>query len=324
MSEFRRSWFGRDPPRLSGPAVIGASLLVGTIAYLTTALLAETQGASLFIGVPVCFGTMFGLRLTPRTWLIVLGLPTVILAMLLGLAALGVHGPACLAMIGLVFLLPAFVGAALGALFAALFGNRTPPTRRRYRTFLLLALVPPLLQIAEDRLVTRDHAIIEVSTAHDIDAPPEEVWRSLHFYEEIGGEVPLLLRIGMPVPVRAEGSKAAVGDIETCVYERGHLKKRITERVESCRLAFDVIEQAIHFERDLTLVGGSFDLAPLGRGTRLTLSTRYRPLCYPSFVWRPLEAWVLHTLHGHVAGAIRRRAGSPGQDALARTAARDH
>jgi hypothetical protein len=59
-------------------------------------------------------------------------------------------------------------------------------------------------------------------------ASPDRAWNGLMFYEEIALRPPLHLRLLLPVPVRTDGRKSHVGDEARCLYEGGHLLKRVT------------------------------------------------------------------------------------------------
>ncbi len=86
-----------------------------------------------------------------------------------------------------------------------------------------------------------------------------------------------------------------------CVYERGHIVKQITEVRQERLLAFRVVEQKLHFERDVTLLDGSFELVPAeGMATQVVLTTRYVRHLYPEWLWGPIERKVVRALHGHV------------------------
>src|SRR5262249_54517293 len=101
------------------------------------------------------------------------------------------------------------------------------------------------------------------------------------------------------------------GDVQRCVYERGHLVKIITRCEPGRELAFDVLEQHLHFEHDVRLRDGSFRLEPLANGgTRVVLTTRYVRLLSPAWLWEPAERKIVHTLHGHVLEGMRRRLGT--------------
>jgi hypothetical protein len=150
-----------------------------------------------------------------------------------------------------------------------------------------------------------------VCTAQTIQATPQQAWASILFYEQVDHAPPWLLTLALPRPVRAQGSKAAVGDVQRCIYENGHVVKRVTRRVDRRELAFEVLDQHLHFERDVTLRDGAFCLEPLDAGgTRVVLTTRYIRHLSPAWLWEPMERQILHTLHGHVLEGMRRRLGT--------------
>ncbi len=148
-------------------------------------------------------------------------------------------------------------------------------------------------------------------TALTFHATPQQAWDSILFYEQVEHAPPWLLTLALPRPVRAEGSKAAVGDVQRCLYENGHLVKRVTRCQVGRELAFEVLDQHLHFERDVTLRDGAFGLEPLDAGeTRVVLTTRYIRHLRPAWLWEPMERKILHTLHGHVLEGMRCRSGT--------------
>jgi hypothetical protein len=148
-----------------------------------------------------------------------------------------------------------------------------------------------------------------VITRRSFDHPPERLWRSLMFYEQIDAPPPLYLRLLLPTPVRSEGAKTAVGDVATCLYEGGHLLKRVT-RIEPSRLyEFSVVEQKLDIGAGLQLSGGSYALHALPQGrTEVAVTTLYRGGRWPRALWRPVEALVCHLFHHHLLRAIARKA----------------
>lgn len=284
---------------------LSVAVLAGCVTYAIGVREGEL-GTSLFVLMPMSVGIVLGMTVSLSVGLLTLLLPLLLAILVAVLYQAGAGGAFCLSILYLMCIPFALVGLLLGAVL-----RRERLRKRRGRTAMLLLVVtlPLLADQVADRLPPTAELVV-VQTTESVEAPAADVWRCLHFYEEIETPPPLLLRLGLPVPVRARGSKAAVGSVEVCVYEGGRfLVKRIVEREEDRRLAFEIIGQHLHFERDLTLLGGAFDLAPAGaRRTDLTLTTRYRARTYPAWMWRWLEAEVLHTLHGHVIAEIRRRA----------------
>ena len=115
-----------------------------------------------------------------------------------------------------------------------------------------------------------------IVTRLPIAASGERVWNSLMFYESIEEPPPLHLRLMLPRPIRTQGSKSAVGDQATCLYEGGHLLKRVT-RIDRGRLyEFSVVEQRLNVGKGVRLSGGSYSLRELpGGGTELSIMTRF-------------------------------------------------
>ena len=82
-----------------------------------------------------------------------------------------------------------------------------------------------------------------IVTRLHIRASPRCVWDSLMFYETIEGPPPLHLRVLLPRPIRTQGSKSTVGDKATCLYQGGHLLKRVTKIDRLHRYEFVIAEQ---------------------------------------------------------------------------------
>ena len=131
-------------------------------------------------------------------------------------------------------------------------------------------------------------------------ASPEQVW---------GEEPPPLhLRLLLPLPIRTDGSKSAVGDEATCLYVSGHLLKRVTH-IDACRhYGFEVVEQNLAVSGGLMLSGGCYTLRELpGRRTEVAVTTRYVSRKRPGWLWKPIEATVCHLFHRHLLSAMRRK-----------------
>jgi len=138
-------------------------------------------------------------------------------------------------------------------------------------------------------------------------ARPEQVWNALLFYEQIQEPPPLLLRLLLPIPLSTKGGKSKVGDEVRCLYEHGHLIKRIT-RIEAARhYEFEVIEQNLKVGGGLALTGGCYALRSIERGaTEVGVTTRYISAMRPGWLWRPIEATACHMFHHHLLSAMRR------------------
>lgn len=149
---------------------------------------------------------------------------------------------------------------------------------------------------------------VSVVTSMIFAAPPERVWDGLVFYEELGGRPPLHLRLLLPVPIRNVGKVSDVGDEATCLYEGGHLLKRITRIEQGDLYEFEVAEQDLSVGGGMRLSGGRYRLRGLPDGqTEVSVETRYLSRKWPRWFWKPLEKMVCHWFHRYLLGTMRRR-----------------
>ena len=146
-----------------------------------------------------------------------------------------------------------------------------------------------------------------IVTRMNFNASPEQVWRGLLFYEEIGGRPPTHLRLLLPVPIRTEGKVSEVGGEAMCLYEGGHLLKRVTRIERGHFYEFEVAEQSLSVGGGMRLSGGRYTLRELPDGlTEVAVETRYTSTKWPRWFWRPLERMVCHWFHRYLLGAMRR------------------
>jgi phytoene synthase len=148
-----------------------------------------------------------------------------------------------------------------------------------------------------------------VVTTMSFAAPPAQLWKRLVFYEEIDARPPLHVRLMLPAPVATVGSKSRVGDEAKCLYDGGHLIKRVT-RLDPCvEYRFEIAEQALEVGGGIRLLGGSYSFRELpGGGTEIALTTRYHAGRRPRWLWRRIEAAVCHAFHRHILASMRAEA----------------
>lgn len=145
-----------------------------------------------------------------------------------------------------------------------------------------------------------------VETQMTFASSPERVWDGLMFYEQLEESPPFYLRWLLPVPIRTIGRKSVVGDEARCLYEGGHLIKRVTRVEPGALYAFAVIEQELDVGGGMRLSNGAYALRPAPNGgTHITTSTCYLSTRWPRWFWRPIEAQVCHVFHRHILRTMR-------------------
>lgn len=275
----------------------------------------KEYGSALFFISPVAMGVVASYlhnRRFPRK----VG-ETVLIAMLSVIVAGGllllfaVEGVFCLAMAAPFAFFFALLGALLGRALALF-------TRGQGGGPLLTTLLAlPLVAAAEASLRTPE--IREVTTAVEIDAPPEWVWPNVIAFSPLDPPAEWFFKMGIAYPTGATISGTGVGAIRRCDFSTGPFIEPITAWDEPRRLAFDVAAMppsmqewspyqqlnAPHLEGYLVSHKGEFRLIPLPGGrTRLEGSTFYSMDFAPEAYWRVWAEWLLHSIHQRVLNHI--------------------
>src|SRR5207237_7675933 len=159
----------------------------------------------------------------------------------------------------------------------------------------------------------------QVSTAIEIDAPPERVWPHVLPYAEIDAPPQWFFRLGIAYPLRARLSGSGVGAVRRCEFSTGAFIEPITAWEEPSRLAFSVAEQppplhewspyrhvhAQHLLDTLQSRRGEFRLIPLPNGrTRLEGRTFYQLAMEPQNYWAFFSDLLIHRIHRRVLAHI--------------------
>ena len=280
---------------------------IGLFMLLVMALWWNSYGWIMVIGIPFAAGLVLGYATDTRTviiWIVAL----VILAGVIGaLWIMSLAGLLCGAIGAAVLLTPIGVGVLFGALARVFADDRTLRRRPTQTSFCVFLAVAGMLY-GESRLPVPDTVEI-VQTSRILEADTATAWENLVFYEEVGLEPPPLARIGIPYPISTEGHVDGVGDTKRCLYESGYLVKQTTDYRPGEHFGFDVIEQVGIEDGSVELIDGSFRFEALGPNrTRVTLTTRYKPLLQARPIWRPFERAVVHALHDHVLDYMARHA----------------
>jgi len=287
------------------------AVVSGIISYAVCLQTGEL-GIALFVAVPISVGAIIGYGTHPNIWLSLLWGVIAVPAIVLPLVSLNFAGFFCGLTVGLIFFVPVLFGAIMGLILRAVLA-RSKWDQRWFFPLVFIIALPYAVQAIECRLPRRTE-VGTVRTELHVNATPQEAWNAIMFYEEVEHSPPWLLRLALPKPIRSVGNKEREGEIVRCVYDRGYLVKRISRREEDRLLAFEVVEQKLHFERDVTLLDGSFQITPSEDGSAsIVVTTRYERHLSPAWLWQPIENEVVHALHEHVLEGMRRHAEQPSE-----------
>jgi hypothetical protein len=306
-----RDTYTTKPPFVWWTFWMPALLLAGGGGGILWTVLIMLYGftAATTLTVPLAIGAIMGYGGKVGFWGRLL-LALIALGFAIGIVAgMGFLGGLCAAVVATCAMVPVLIGVLTGRALRVILAGSNFSQRDYLRSWMLQALIfllPTAAAIIEGR-----HPLlspISVTTTQVINAPPMQAWHGIQFYEQVRRPVPWLLRLSPSLrPMYTIGHSEKVGDLKTCVYQRGKLAKQITEIIPGQRLAFRVVVQDQIENDGAKLLDGSFDLTPIDNGTRtrVMLTTRYVPLLTPRFAYQWAEALAIHTLHGHVLAGMK-------------------
>ncbi len=296
------------------------AIILGFLSYLIIYMffsgdtVMKQMGTALFFIVPASTGMCIGYFTRPVQNLLKRVLITFSIAFVLGglIYLFDMSGVACVSILVLIFILPIYIGMLIGRVFRLWNSRRL--SNNMYSTPLSIFFMLPVLFGGIEQHYFEITPVHVVTTEVEVNAPKEIVWKKLRFYEHVKQDPPFLLRLGLPIPKKAIGNHRNIGDVTSCEYEGGgFIKKRITNIIKNKELSFDVIEQSLHFEHDLTLKGGSIILTAKGDGSRtlITMKTSYESYVRPSWFWEYNMDAVIHSLHNFVITDIKQESQQP-------------
>lgn len=297
--------FTRRPPvvrwRLWMPGML-LSTILGTTAIALLVAATNDVGIAVTLGIPGVIGCMVGYLCRVRFVFHVSIVICVAIGIVVSIAGLNLAGMFCTIIALPAILGPMLVGSAFGAALRKRL-KRSAFSQRWHLPVLLLAFATVAGTI--ESAYFRNFQRISITTSRSMRLAPGEAFAAARFFEETDNDPPFLMRLGAPRPARLQGVHRHVGAIERCVYKKGFVTKRLTEYDPGRRIAFDVLEQSLGFERSVLLRNGSFTFDEDRQGgTIVRVTTEYDALLRPRFIWEPFERATVGQLHDHILSAI--------------------
>lgn len=280
----------------------------------------QEYGWGVFVGVPFAIGLMaavfYGAR-SPRTIRECIGVACLSLTVYgVALLLFAFEGAGCLIMAAPLAYPVAIVGAVVGA---SLCGRRPPGVPLARRVMIVMMLFLPAFLGAE-KLAAPEAPLYAVTSAVEIDAPPDRVWNNVVGFGQIPPPHEWIFRTGIAYPIRATISGHGPGATRLCVFSTGPFVEPITTWDEPRLLKFSVISNPPpmrewspyadlhppHLENFLVSEGGQFRLIELPGGrTRLEGTTWYRHHMWPAAYWRLWSDAIIHRIHLRVLNHVK-------------------
>lgn len=226
-----------------------------------------------------------------------------------------------IALDGLICMLFALPLAAVVSLPGAAIGRAIASDLHRPnwdRSIVLLICCFPLLIAAEANL-QHEPLVAPVTTAIEIDAPIQEVWKQVISFPPIMQPPGLLFKLGIAYPIKARIVGSGVGAVRYCEFSTGPFVEPVTAWEPPHLLAFTVTaspcplkELSIYPDLDvphlhgfLKSEHGEFRLHESNGKTVVMGTTWYANDMAPEFYWRAISDHIIHSVHERVLNHIK-------------------
>lgn len=250
----------------------------------------ENHGYVAVVGIPFFIGLISSRWLRLR-YLVYLPLSvSILIGLFFAVSVLNIGGFLCSAMFFIICGIPYIIGGVVGRSYLEQASDGK----------ISLSVAPLFLLAMLEKEYITEWPEEEVVTQIEVPGKSQDVFEKLHFYEGSELTPPRILKIALPNPLRVEGNMFEEGAIVKCLYEEGHLVKKMTSVEENKLVAFDVIKQVNIEDRSVRLISGKISLEESGDKVIVTMTTRYVPKLGARLLWRQSERLIVKALHEHI------------------------
>ena len=259
----------------------------------------EVYGITMFVVLPAACGfvTVFSV---PYGQAVGVSISIALVVCLVSLVFTGIEGIICVVMALPLLAVAALVGAGIGA------AVRSP--RRRNGSLAVMPLLVGATVVGsghiEDRLTSGPRSEV-VRSSVVIDAPLDDVWNEMVAFDEVTGDKPLLMRMGLPVPQSCTMTGTGVDAERTCHFDTGFIRERVTCWDPPHRLEFAVEQVELPGRHWLGFTDAVYALETTDAGhTRVTRTTTVTSTLKPAIYWRYFERLGTRTEHRYILNSL--------------------
>jgi hypothetical protein len=202
-------------------------------------------------------------------------------------------------------------GLALGSLAGFLF-RRYVLGRSRHpgaSTLILLALAPAFIAGGRNvELPGLEKPRRETVTGSILaEAAPDKVWGNIVSIGHIDARKPLLMHLGLPVPVRCSLEGRGIGAQRTCYFENGSIQETVREWNPPYSMRLTIDRTNMPGRHWLGFEDARYELRPSGSGTLLMRTTTFTSRLAPVWYWRYFERLGIEAEHEYILSDLAER-----------------
>ena len=257
-------------------------------------------GYGFFIFFPLFLGFSIGIIFKKGIEILLVSLGLVLCAATL--IFLGIEGAPCLVLLLPIFLLFITIGFFVGKYLRIKAEDKTTKTLVTIMPLITLYIIGSI-----EIETSLEPKIIEIETSQILPYSPDVLFDGVKAMKKLDGEKPLLMKLGLPTPIRCELEANEVGAIRHCIFENGEITAQLTQYKKGELLEMDVVDYTLTGRHWFKFVDAKYVFLKIDqKQTRITRTSSYKSTLKPRWYWEPLEKYGINLEHTFVLNSLKK------------------
>lgn len=288
------------------PAAL-ATVSFSVFAGILVCVLGAPYGATLFVLAPFLAGCVAGLRASTA-----IGAGLILIATASSLSStlviIAIEGFICILMALPIILAAGFLGLVIVRIAKRI--GRVARTPGCSSIALLLGVFLVGCSAIAEREYVRQDPYDSVVTSRVFPETIDHVWDELLEFRQIEGEKPILLKLGLPVPLLCVMDGKGIGAHRICYFDHGTIEQQVSVWKPPVKLELQITDVTLPGKDWLQFKSATYELEVLNTGeTMVRRTTRYDSVLRPRIYWRSLERLAIQSEHQYVFNALSSKLG---------------
>lgn len=247
----------------------------------------------LFLGFAI--GTLFknGFQILYLTIGIVVGS--------LALLMFGIEGFVCVLMLLPIFIFSVWLGYFISKRLKMKVDSDTQK--------VMVSVLPLIVLLGAghlEKMIDLEPQKIEIVSSKLLDYTPEIVFDEVKAMEKLDAEKSLLMKLGLPTPIRCELKADTVGALRHCIFENGAIIAQLTKYEKGKILEMNVVDYTLTGRHWFKFIDANYTFEESEGKTKITRTSSYTSILKPRWYWEPLEKYGIEKEHEFVLSSLKK------------------
>lgn len=256
-------------------------------------------GYAFFILFPLFLGFSIGTLFTKGLQILYLTIGIIIGS--LALIMFGIEGFVCVLMLLPIFIFTVWLGYYLSKKLKLKVDKDSQK--------LLVSLLPLIVLLGAgqiEKAIDLKPQKIEIVSSKLLEYTPDIVFDEVKSMEKLDAEKSLLMKLGLPSPIKCELKADTVGALRYCVFENGEIIAQLTKYEKGKILEMDVVEYTLTGRHWFKFIDANYTFEEINGITKITRTSSYTSILKPRFYWEPLEKYGIEKEHEFVLNSLKK------------------